>query len=244
MPAQDRLFRIVQILQRRRDRLTTAKMLADEMEVSLRTIYRDMARLQASRVPVEGEAGLGYLLRDGYDLPPLMFTEDEVEAIVLGARTVQTWGDRELARAAENLLGKVEAILPAHLRDRLIDAALFAPDFGQLRPIIVDMTDMRRAANEHRKVHLRYADAEGAETRRTIWPLGLAFLGSVWLVVAWCELREDFRTFRADRMLGAEFPDTRYPRQRGRTLKDFLRMIEQYRCEKSLAAGEQNAKIG
>lgn len=234
MPAQDRLFRIVQILQRRRNRITTARMLADEMEVSLRTIYRDVARLQASRVPVEGEAGVGYMLRDGFDLPPLMFTEEEVEAIVFGARTVQTWGDRDLAKAAENLLGKVETVLPEHLRQRLMDAVLYAPDFVRRPEITVDMADMRRAANDRRKVLLRYEDANGTETVRTIWPLGLAFLGTVWLVIGWCELRDDFRTFRADRMLGADFPDERFPRQRGRTLQDFVTCME-HEAQKPMA---------
>ncbi len=234
MPAQDRLFQIVQILQRRRNRLTTAQLIAEELEVSLRTVYRDMARLQAARVPVEGEAGLGYLLRDGFDMPPLMFTEEEVEAIVLGARTVQTWGDRELGRAAENLLGKVEAVLPDRLKAKLMDAVLYAPDLGQRPQIRVDMADVRRAANDRRKIRLIYTDAAGADTERVIWPLGLAFLGSVWLIIAWCELRQDFRTFRADRMVDAEFLEDIYPRESGKTLRDFMQWMEA-ESEKKLA---------
>jgi predicted DNA-binding transcriptional regulator YafY len=221
MRRADRLFQIIQIL--RRGQLTTAQALADELEVSSRTIYRDVADLIGSGVPVEGAAGAGYLLRDGYDLPPLMFSPTELEALVLGARIVASWADAELGRAAQDVLAKVEAVLPEPLRARLAKTPLLAPGDHAEAPRKVDLAALRRTIRERRKVELAYYDAAGRPTRRRVWPLGLFFYGPVWLLAAWCELRQDFRMFRVDRMAEAVLLDAAFEPTRGRTLEDFSR---------------------
>ncbi len=221
MRRADRLFQLIQILRRRR-RLTTARDLADELEVSVRTVYRDVADLVASGVPIAGEAGLGYLLRGGYDLPPLMFTLDEIEAIVLGANIVGSWGDPRLAEAAEDVLAKIEHALPERLRQSFRDTALFAPRGHYQEEISVDLAALRGAIRQSRKVAISYRDAGGDATERTIWPLALAFYGPVWLMIGWCELRQDFRSFRVDRIAAAEILPDPYPPQPGRRLADYL----------------------
>ncbi len=228
MRRADRLFQVIQVLRRRR-RLTTARDLAEELEVSVRTIYRDVADLVGSGVPIEGEAGLGYVLRDGYDLPPLMFTLEEIEAIVLGAKIVGSWGDERLGKAAEDALAKIEHALPERQRRLFRDTALFAPDTHRREQITVDMAALRGAVRESRKVAIAYEDLSGGRTKRTIWPLGLAFFGPVWLMIGWCELREDFRSFRVDRMRQATVLDHRYPPQPGRRLADYFAR-ERYRA--------------
>ena len=221
MRRADRLFQIIQIL--RRGQLTTARALADELEVSSRTIYRDVADLIGSGVPVEGAAGAGYLLRDGYDLPPLMFSPTELEALVLGVRIVASWADAELGRAAQDVLAKVEAVLPEPLRARLDKMPLLAPGDHAEVPRKVDLAALRRMIHERRKLDLDYCDAGGRLTRRRVWPLGLFFYGPVWLLAGWCELRQDFRMFRVDRMAAAAFLEATFVPTRGRTLEDFSR---------------------
>ena len=221
MRRADRLFQVIQALRRRR-RLTTARDLAEELEVSVRTIYRDVADLVGSGVPIEGEAGLGYVLRDGYDLPPLMFTLEEIEAIVLGAKIVGSWGDERLGKAAENALAKIEHALPERQRRIFRDTALFAPGTHYREEITVDLAALRGAVRESRKVDIAYQDLSGGDSSRTIWPLGLAFFGPVWLMISWCELREDFRSFRVDRMREATVLEDRYPPIQGRRLVDYL----------------------
>jgi predicted DNA-binding transcriptional regulator YafY len=221
MRRADRLFQIIQIL--RRGRLTTARALADELEVSSRTIYRDVADLIGSGVPVEGAAGAGYLLREGYDLPPLMFSPTELEALVLGARIVASWADAELGRAAQDVLAKVEAVLPEPFRTRLDKMPLLAPDDHAEVPRKVDLAALRRTIRERRKIDLDYRDAAGQMTLRRVRPLGLFFYGPVWLLAAWCELRGDFRMFRVDRMAEAAFLDATFEPTPGRTLEDFSR---------------------
>jgi predicted DNA-binding transcriptional regulator YafY len=221
MRRADRLFQIIQIL--RRGQLITAQALADELEVSSRTIYRDIADLIGSGVPVEGAAGAGYLLRDGYDLPPLMFSPTELEALVLGARIIASWADAELGRAAQDVLAKVEAVLPEAHRARLDKMPLLAPGDHFEAPRRVDLAALRRMIRERRKLELDYCDAAGRLTRRRVWPLGLFFYGPVWLLAAWCELRQDFRMFRVDRMAEAAFLDATFEPTRGRTLEDFSR---------------------
>jgi predicted DNA-binding transcriptional regulator YafY len=221
MRRADRLFQIIQIL--RRGQLTTARALAEELEVSSRTIYRDIADLIGSGVPVEGAAGAGYLLRDGYDLPPLMFSPTELEALVLGARIIASWADAELGRAAHDVLAKVEAVLPEPLRTKLATMPLLAPGDHAEVPRKVDLAALRRMIRERRKLDLDYCDAAGQMTRRRVWPLGLFFYGPVWLLAGWCELREDFRMFRVDRMAEAAFLDVTFEPTRGRTLEDFSR---------------------
>lgn len=222
MRRADRLLQIVQIL-RRRGRAVTAAALADELEVGARTIYRDVAALQAARVPVAGEAGIGYVLQPGYDLPPMMFTADEIEAVSLGARMVVARGDLELARAAADVLAKIAAIVPPATADRMWRAALLVPHtleesvgFGDHLPAI------RHAIRDSRKLAITYSDSVGQSTTRTIWPLGLYLYSHVTLVCAWCELRGGYRAFRSERIGAcAGLPDRFYPRG-GALLRDFL----------------------
>lgn len=219
MRRADRLFQIVQILRRRR--LTTARHLAESLEISERTVYRDIRDLAASGVPIEGEAGVGYRLR-GFDLPPLMFNREEVEALVLGARIVQSWTDPELARAASEALSKIEAALPRD-RSHLVDGTpLFAPADHWRVEIAVDLPTLRQAIRDSRKLRFRYTDAGGTQSERTVRPLGLSFYGPVWILAAWCELRQDFRAFRVDRIHELEVLPGSFPSEPGRTLQDFI----------------------
>lgn len=197
MRRADRLFQVVQLL--RGGRVVTAAALAEELEVSLRTVYRDVADLIASGVPIEGEAGVGYCMRRGFDLPPLMFDQEELRALVLGARMVQAWGDDALARSARSVLSKVEVVLPDRLRPRLEDAQMFVP--MRISPAIrANVEVFRRGIDSQTRVSFSYVDAEERASVREVRPLCLVFWGTVWTASAWCELRQDFRTFRVDRM--------------------------------------------
>ena len=228
MRRADRLFQIVQRL-RRRPTVVTARELARELEVSERTIYRDVADLLVSGVPIEGEAGIGYRLpRGAFDLPPLMFTEDEIEALVLGARVVKGWGDPALARAAEDVLAKVEAVLPAKLKARVADATLFALNLRDQRDVAEQLGRFRGAIREKRMVELDYVDRAAQPTTRTVWPLGLFYWGLTWTVGGWCELRNGFRNFRLDRIAGARVTDRKFKETPGRTLRD---LFDYYREE-------------
>lgn len=220
MRRADRLFMIVQHL--RGGRLVTAAQLAERLEVTRRTVYRDVAALVGSGVPIEGEAGVGYVMRAGYDLPPLMFTTEEVTALVAGARLVRTWGGTEMARAAEEALVKIEAILPEAARERAARVPVHAIDTGRIDAATRRLIDRVEAAAEARlRLQISYADEHGCETLRVIRPLGVWFWGQVWTTVAWCELREDFRMFRLDRMEVTADLD-RFREERGKTLRDFL----------------------
>jgi predicted DNA-binding transcriptional regulator YafY len=202
MRRADRLFQIVQYL--RGGRLLTARTLADRLEVSERTIYRDIADLIGSGVPIDGEAGFGYLMRSGYDLPPLMFTRDEVAALVAGARMVRSFGGADMALSAEEALTKIAAVLPEALRDSANAVAILAHHGGALNDTdraMIDLLD--RATASHTALFIRYTDADGAATDRAVRPLGLWFWGRVWTLIAWCDLRNDFRMFRIDRIAAA-----------------------------------------
>ena len=226
MRRADRLFQIVQHL-RRRKTATPARVLADKLGVSERTIYRDITDLILSGVPVQGEAGVGYLLR-GYDLPPLMFTRDEIEALVFGARIVQSWADGELAGYARQALDKVEAVLPEAVAHYVEGTPLYAPGDHARVEMSFDLKDLRHAIRDRCKLRIAYADEHGCTTRRTIRPLALTFYGVVWLVVAWCELRRDFRVFRPDRIQKIVFTKAQFQDDPGKTLHDFMsRMPEQ-----------------
>ncbi len=222
MRRADRLFQLIQFLRGQRG-VTTAQAIAEALEVSVRTIYRDVADLIGSGVPIEGEPGVGYLLRSGYDLPPLMFEVEEIEAIVLGAKIVSSWGDPALAAAAERALDKVEAVLPDRLRDELMETALFAPPTRLREPFTVDLAALRRAVRARHKIHFRYSNEQGNASERTVRPLGLAFYGPVWLLFAWCELRIDFRAFRVDRMEDASVLDESFKDERGKGILDYLK---------------------
>lgn len=233
MRRADRLFDIIQML--RRSELTRAQDLAEALEVSERTIYRDISDLIASGVPIEGEAGVGYVLKAGFDLPPLMFTEAEIEALVLGARIVESDADPELGRAASDVIAKVEAVIPERLRTYMANTALLAPRPRFMEPISFDISQLRRALREQRKVHFGYTDGIGDISDRTVRPLVLAYFGPVWMLAAWCELRQDFRVFRLDRIEEFRVLDERFRPERGKTLKEFLQRDQTWSRGKKLA---------
>jgi len=220
----DRLFRLVQQLRHRR--VSTAAQLARALGVSVRTIYRDVQDLSLSGVPVLGEAGVGYALARGFEVPPLMFTGEEVEALVLGARIVHAWADPELRKAAEEALAKIEAVLPERLKGAIPDAALFAPDFHVRGALTRNLAELRRAIRERRLVRFAYEDRNGATSARPVQPLGLFFWGSAWSVGAWCEMRKGFRNFRLDRITDAVVSTETFRAEPGRTLADFFRQYE------------------
>lgn len=197
MRRADRLFDLVQLL--RQKRVITAQELAEKMEVSVRTVYRDIRDLQASGVPIDGEAGVGYALQRGYELPPMTFNAEELEALVLGARMVSAWGDRSLASAAKRILTKVDAVLPETLRVIMASTKLFAPPFAE--PPAESLEVIRRAVSEHRKLSFGYTRLDGEQTVRQVCPLALYFWGRTWLLAAWCCFRRDYRNFRTDRMI-------------------------------------------
>lgn len=223
MRRADRLFQIIQCL--RGGRLTTARQLAERLEVSERTIYRDIRDLKASGVPVDGEAGVGYLLRDGFDIPPLMFDRGELEALVVGARMVEAWGGTALASAATEALKKIGAVVPAALRDRMERSRIFALGFHQSTDLRNILDGITRAIDEKRVLSFDYVREDGENSSRTCHPLGLYFWGKVWTLAAWCELRDDFRHFRADRIARLEVGERRFREEPGRTLEDFLRTV-------------------
>jgi predicted DNA-binding transcriptional regulator YafY len=209
MRRTERLFQIIQALRRHRVPVT-GQALAEELEVSLRTLYRDMAELIAQRVPIRGEAGTGYVLEDGYDMPPLMLTADELEAAVLGAQWVASRGDGALSRGARDLIAKLTVMVPRDLQPVIVDSGLVPVSFRQ-RPVdSFDVAIVRQAIREQSKLRLDYADEAGTVTDRVVWPFVLAYSEDIRMICAFCELRQDFRHFRTDRVKGAELLG-RYP---------------------------------
>jgi predicted DNA-binding transcriptional regulator YafY len=221
MRRADRLFQIIQLLRRRRT-ATTATAIAERLGVSERTVYRDMRDLVLAGTPIDGEAGVGYRIRPGYDLPPLMFDRDEIQALVLGARIVHQFGDPALARASEAILNKVAAVIPKDLAPLLTDARLFVPTtIGGARSADA-LSVAREALIARRKLQLSYANAGGAGSERTVRPLGVFFWGRTWTLAAWCELRSDFRNFRLDRVSRSTMLDQTFDDEPGKTLRDLL----------------------
>ncbi|HEY8573336.1 YafY family protein [Phenylobacterium sp.] len=210
MRRADRLFQIIQILRRHRGPVT-ADAIAEELETSKRTVYRDIADLVGQRVPIRGEAGVGYVLEGGFDLPPLMLTAEEVEAAVLGAQWVMARGDPELSRAAQDLIAKIAVAIPEHLRPLVMEPASRAIPKWNGPKDALDMAAVRRAIHGGRKIALAYADEQERVTRRVIWPVGVGYYEAVRLLVGWCELRGDFRSFRTDRVTEATFLEERFP---------------------------------
>lgn len=219
MRRADRLFQIVQLL--RRDRISTAARLAKELGISERTLYRDIADLMASGVPIESEAGVGYSLPRHFELPPFMFTADEGEALLLGARIVAAWGDPSLRQAAEGLVRKVEGALPPGRRKSLTDLPFLVPDFHVPPETARFLGELRQGLREHRRVRVAYTRADGTASDRVLQPLGVIFWGYRWHLAAWCELREALRTFRVDRIREVELLDPFEPVP-GRGLEDYL----------------------
>ncbi|MBI1891681.1 MAG: YafY family transcriptional regulator [Burkholderiales bacterium] len=222
MRRADRLFQIAQYLRGRR--LTTARQLADWLAVSERTIYRDIRDLSLSGIPVEGEAGVGYRIKSEFNLPPLMFSSDELDALVVGIRMVQAWGGPQLAASGAAALAKIMLTLPKDKRDFAEATALFAPDFHIDAAHGKRLECIRQAIQKRCKLQIGYADAKNDATQRMIWPLAMYFWGGVWSIAAWCELRKDFRSFRLDR-IHTLVTAASYPDQSGRRLADFTRKI-------------------
>jgi len=228
MRRADRLFGIVQLL--RGGRLRTALEMAERLEVSTRTIYRDIDALIATGVPIEGERGVGYVIRAPFLLPPLSFTEAELQALLLGARFVQAWGDPELVAAAEEALVKIDSVLPEARRGEVMrqDIDAHAPRLDQGSRS--RLTLLRKALRMRRKVQIDYQAEQGLLTCRTVRPLGLDAWGHAWTLTAWCELRDDFRNFRLDRMREASFLPEIFVPEAGKTLHDYLRRLRAEDC--------------
>lgn len=221
MRRADRLFRLVQLLRARR--FATGEQIASELGVSKRTVYRDVADLQGSGVPIRGEAGVGYRLERGYELAPLIFTSDELAGLVLGARIVASFGDPDLAAAVASAMTKVEAVLPEGLRRVVLETPLFAPGRPWSAAMAGEVATLRRAISERRLVHFKYGREDGAESERDARPLGLYFWGRKWTLAAWCELRADYRSFRPDRMRELELLDRTFdPDADGISLAGFV----------------------
>lgn len=217
MRRADRLFEIVQILRRVRAPISGQR-IANELEVSKRTVYRDMAALIAQRVPVTGEPGVGYVLDDQFDMPPLMLTSDEVEAAVLGAYWVSTRGEPELARAAANLIAKIDAMLPADLRPYILHQAISVAPVDHPKHERIRSAELRAAIRSGHKIAIVYQPPGAEKTERIVWPVLLGYRDEGRILAAWCELRADFRYFRTERIVEAQVLDERFP-MRPATLK-------------------------
>ncbi|MGY2050918.1 helix-turn-helix transcriptional regulator [Methylobacterium sp. JK268] len=222
MSRSERLLDLLQLLRRHRQPVS-GRALAAELGVSLRTLYRDIASLQAHGATIEGEPGVGYVLRPGFLLPPLMFTPEEIEALVLGSRWVARRADGRLRDAAQSALARISAILPADLRAEMEAGALLVGPGAARAEDGVDPALLRRAIRAERKLALTYRDASGRDTHRIVWPFALAFFDQVRLLLGWCELRGDFRSFRTDRIAAAEPLDARYPARRQALMRDWRR---------------------
>ncbi len=219
MSRTQRLFDLIQILRRYRYPVS-GKSLAEALGISLRTLYRDIATLQAQGASIDGEPGVGYVLRPGFMLPPLMFSEEEIEALVLGSRWVARRTDKKLGLAATNVLAKIAAVLPEDLRYQLEFSGLL---IGPLKTLVERDDEkealIRHAIRKEHKLQMTYSDMKGDSSLRTIWPLALGFFEEAHVVVAWCELRADFRHFRTDRIVTLVALETRYPKRRQTLLK-------------------------
>ncbi len=223
MRRADRLFQIVQLVRGRR--LSTAEFLAGRLQVSTRTVYRDIADLQAQGVPLEGEAGVGYRMRAGFDLPPLMFTRDEAQALVAAVRLAQPRLDEALAAHAELALSKVLAVLPASARAAAESLPLFAASPGPDAATRQRLQQLRGAIEDKRVVQVGYLDLQGRRSQRRLRPLACVFWDAVWTLAAWCELRQDMRSFRIDRIQSLAIRDETFRDEPGRALPDLLRSV-------------------
>ena len=220
MSRAQRLLTLIQILRRHRFAVSGAN-LAEELGISLRTLYRDIATLQEQGANIEGEPGIGYVLRPGFMLPPLMFSEEEIEALVLGARWVADRGDERLGVAARSAVSKIAAVLPSGLRDMLNASALLVGPGKAILTGAADLSELRLAIRAEHKVIIHYLDLKGTETKRTVWPFALGYFDHVRILIAWCELRQGFRHFRIDRIFALSVEDQRYPRRRQSLLKEW-----------------------
>lgn len=224
MRRADRLFEIIQAL-RASPMALTAGTLADRLEVTPRTIYRDIAALQARNVPIEGAAGVGYVLRQGYDLPPLTFTIEEMEAIAVGIRMIPRLRDEALQHAAENVLSKITVTVPEAMRQSLVAPQIWVSEGDAQRPA-VDPAEVRSAIRASRKLRIAYTDEQGRHTCRTVWPIAMVYYVDVTLIAAWCELRTDFRHFRIERIGSCDVLDDRFA-DAGELMKQWLASREE-----------------
>ncbi|NKN35425.1 YafY family transcriptional regulator [Agrobacterium sp. a22-2] len=220
MSRSERLLDLLQALRRHR-RAVSGQMLAEELGISLRTLYRDIATLQAQGADIEGEPGVGYILRPGYMLPPLMFSLEEIEALVLGSRWVAKRADSQLHDAARNALAKIEAVLPADLKDHLQTSGLLVGPADRIDDGTIDVPAIRQAIRGEQKLKIAYADAKGDLSERIVWPVALGYFEKLRVLIAWCETRAAFRHFRTDRITVLEPIDLRYPRRRLQLLKEW-----------------------
>lgn len=220
MRRADRLFLLIQALRGRR--VVTARRLAQLLEISERTVYRDVRDLQLSGIPIEGEAGVGYALRHGSEVPPLMFTREELEALVVGARMVEAWTGKRIARAGRQALIKIEAVLPDTLRQRADRSRVFAPPRIPHLPIAERLDALHETIESRRVIELDYRRADGTASQRAVRPLCLAFWGMIWTLGGWCELRRDFRNFRLDRIDAFRALDRRFEETPEISLEAFL----------------------
>ncbi|ASG20446.1 helix-turn-helix transcriptional regulator [Nitrospirillum viridazoti] len=203
--------------------VVTAATLAEALEVSARTVYRDIEALLAAGVPIRGEAGVGFSLGQGYFLPPLTLTEDEAEILAFGARVLSIWSDGALAAQAEMALTKIRAVLPKAARDSAAREILWAPPWVTRHPPAVDLLQLKRAAQRRQYLRITYETLNGTLSERSVRPLSLSFFGPVWLLIAWCELKADFRCFRLDRLRASEVLDQTFRDEPGKRLVDFRR---------------------
>ncbi len=223
MRKAERLFQLLTLLRGRRT-VITARSLAEYLQVSERTIYRDMQALTLSGIPIEGEAGVGYRLKPGFTIPPIMFNAQELEALQLGARMVQRWGDDELGAAADSALTKIRAILPdrLHFEHTLKPEWMLVPEYSSGEN--ARFGEQIRAAIKAQKIlNIQYKTAEDRQSSREIWPLGLVFWGNVWTLVSWCELRSDYRSFRLDRIMQLQTTDKDYPHSEEINLQHYIK---------------------
>ncbi|HEY8572715.1 YafY family protein [Phenylobacterium sp.] len=220
MPRAPRLLDLIQLLRRYR-RPVPGAVLAAELGISIRTLYRDIETLKAQGAHIQGEAGLGFVLRPGFMLPPLMFSEEEIEALVLGSRWVSERADGSLSEAARDVLSKIGAVLPADLRDGLERSGLLIGPGAPVAAGDSEFKAIRQAIRSECKLRIVYADENGDRTERSIWPAAVAYYDRVRVLVAWCELREGYRHFRTDRIATLEATSERYPRRRTSLLKEW-----------------------
>ncbi|MET0356523.1 MAG: YafY family protein [Cellvibrio sp.] len=227
MQRAERLFQLLTLLRNRRT-VMTAKQLSEHLEVSERTIYRDIQSLSLSGVPVEGEAGVGYRLSHRYQLPPLMFDRHEVEALLLGARMVSSWGDTDMAAHAKQAIQKILSVLPDHLRHSDENLPLLVPHMeGAQKFYTAHSQPIREAIRARQRVNIIYTRADAQESNRIIEPLGLIFWGKVWTLVAWCQLRADYRTFRLDRINNLNIMDEIFETHDAKSLQHFLALMKE-----------------
>ncbi|PCJ01070.1 MAG: DNA-binding transcriptional regulator [Alphaproteobacteria bacterium] len=220
MRRADRLFRIVEYLKARRT-VVTAQKLANVLEVSPRTIYRDIADLNASGIPIMGEAGVGYILSKDHKVQPLMFGLEEIDALILGAQMVKNWGDKGLAQAASQAIDKITTVLPESIQKELEQTFLFSMTSKTEVIINIDFTALRRAIRGKNKLDFSYEDEKKSLTSRRVRPLSLAFFSPVWLLLAWCEKRDDFRNFRIDRIQDLTISDDLFKDEKGKRVQDY-----------------------